>query len=472
MTKPEQIAALKALPAVGELLNDAVIKPLLERYPRSLVVTALREQIDQERAAILAGKCESFDMPAFLAALNERVTGLDRPNLRRLINATGVVVHTNLGRSPLADPAIEAVNLAARGYSNLEYDLAAGKRGSRFSLVADLLCELTGAEAALVVNNNAGATLLALNTLAQGREVIVSRGELIEIGGSFRIPDVMTASGATLVEVGTTNRTHLRDYENAIGERTAMLMKVHTSNYRIVGFTNVPTGADLVELAHRHGLVAIEDLGSGSLINSTRFSLPPEPTAPEVIAHGLDLVTFSGDKLLGGPQGGILVGKADLVEACAKNPLHRALRVDKMTLAALEATLRLYRDPETAIAQVPTLRMLASDTAKLAGKAERLAERLTQSLGDAATVEITESVGRVGGGALPMVDLKGPVVAITPHRVSIAEATASLRALDTPVIVRVEDDRIIADPRTILDGDEELFHNGLVEVLSIDREQA
>ncbi len=466
MAKDDKSQLLRMLPAVGELIADPALADVREKHPRTLVVRAIRNEIDHLRAGILGGQIRQIDQAALYEAIRRRAAGASEPRLQRVINATGVIVHTNLGRSPLAASAVTAVVLAAQGYSNLEYDLESGQRGHRDDLVEGLLCELTGAEAALVVNNNAAAVLLALATVAAGREVVVSRGELVEIGGSFRIPDVLKQSGARLVEVGTTNRTHPSDYEAAIGPNTAALLKVHSSNYRIMGFTTAVSGAELAELARRRGVVSIEDLGSGSLLSTDRFGLPAEPTAAEVVAHGLDLVTFSGDKLLGGPQAGVLVGRRDLIRACASNPLRRALRLDKMTLAALEATLRLYRDPDAAVAAIPTLHMLSLDETSLQQKAERMANRLREAIGAAADVSLAHSTAQVGGGALPLTELPGPVLAIRPATASVTDLTTRLRNLATPIIVRIEDDRIIADPRTILDGEETLFHNGMVEALT------
>jgi L-seryl-tRNA(Ser) seleniumtransferase len=471
MADREVQGRLRALPAVNDILQHADLAALAARVPHGVLREAARAEIAAWRERLRSGG-EPAELTRILRGVTERVAAADRPKLRRVINATGVVVHTNLGRSPLAAVAAEAAARAAAGYSNLELDLEAGRRGSRYALVEELLCELTGAEAALAVNNNAGAVLLALTALAKGREVIVSRGELIEIGGSFRIPDVLAQSGARLVEVGTTNRTHVADYERAINENTALLLKAHTSNYRIVGFTAAASGAELAELAHRHRALAVEDLGSGSLLSTTLLGLPPEPTAPEAIRAGLDLVTFSGDKLLGGPQAGVIVGRAELVRACAKHPLQRALRLDKMTLAALEATLRLYRDPERARREVPTLRMLGADRAQLARRARRLAAALRKAAGDGAVIEVVESTGQVGGGALPLAELPGPVIALRPRRSSPDEFAAALRRLETPIIVRIEADRVIADPRAILDADERDFHNGMAEALRKERGSA
>jgi L-seryl-tRNA(Ser) seleniumtransferase len=456
------------LPAVGEIIQHAALQPALANHPRPVVVEAVRAEIETWRARLADGA--AFDLDAFLAGVHRRLAAAAQPKLRRVINATGVVVHTNLGRSPLAEEAIAAVTLAARGYTNLEYDLAAGRRGDRESLIEELLCKLTGAEAALAVNNNAGAVLLALTALAHGREVVVSRGELIEIGGSFRLPDVLAQSGARLIEVGATNRTRLADFERAINENTALLLKAHPSNYRIVGFTESVAGAALAELAHRRGVWAVEDLGSGSLVSTARLGLPEEPTAPDAVRGGLDLVTFSGDKLLGGPQAGVLVGRAELVRACAAHPLHRALRADKMTLAALAATLELHRDPATAVERIPTLRMLAASEPTLQRRARRLAAALRKSAGDRAEFAVIRASGRVGGGALPLADLPGPAIAIVPRAMSADELARALRALPTPIIVRIEDERVLADPRTILDADEREFQNGVANALRERRE--
>lgn len=457
---------LQSLPAVGELINDPALAPLLSSHPRSVVVDHIRRVVDDLRKQAIAGNVKKIDLGSLMDRIAESVRAADRPNLRRVINATGIIVHTNLGRSLLAEEALEAVRLSATQYSNLEYDIDAGKRGFRHDLVQSLLCELTGAEAALVVNNNAGGTLLALNTLANQREVIVSRGELIEIGGSFRIPDLLAQSGAVLVEVGTTNRTHLIDYQKAINDNTALLLKVHTSNYRILGFTKEVTGSELVNLAHEHRLLAVEDLGSGAFLPTESLGLPREPTVMETVKNGLDLVTFSGDKLLGGPQCGIIVGKVELVNACAKNPLHRALRVDKMTLAALEATLRLYRDPESACRKIPTLRMLSADPDTLLRKAKRIARKLKNAIGDQAEIQVIQTTGQVGGGTLPLAELPGPAVAIKPKQISVNALEKALRGMPVPIIIRIENEMAIADPRTILDEDESVFHNEIVEAVA------
>ena len=412
---------LRDLPSVDELARGSA---------DPLAVAAARAVIERARAAIRAG-AEPGDLAA---ALEAELAAVRRPALRRVLNATGVIVHTNLGRAPLPATALERVADAARGYSNLEYDLAAGERGSRQDHVAGLLGRLTGAESAIVVNNNAGAMLLALAALAEGREVLVSRGELIEIGDGFRIPDVLARSGARLVEVGTTNRTRASDYEQAMRPETALILRVHQSNFRVVGFTELPSLADLAEVARRHQLPLIDDLGSGALVD-----LADEPTVRASLAAGADLVCISGDKLLGGPQAGIVVGRTELVEKLRRHPLHRALRIDKLGLAALEGTLQLYLDPARALREVPVLRMLREDAALVRARAERLAE--------ATNGEVEETVARVGGGALPLAELPSFACAVEE---SLA---AALRAHEPPVVGIVRDGRLLLDCRT-LDDDE------------------
>jgi L-seryl-tRNA(Ser) seleniumtransferase len=412
---------LRDLPSVDELVRD-VSDPL--------AVMAARTVLEQAREEIRAGA----DPGDLQARLRDELARARQPRLRRVLNATGVIVHTNLGRAPLAAEAIARVEEVARGYSNLEYDLTAGARGSRQDHVADILRRLTRAEAALVVNNNAAAVLLALAALAEGREVLVSRGELIEIGDGFRIPDVLARSGARLREVGTTNRTRAADYENAVGDETALILRVHQSNFRVVGFTELPPLHRLAQVAQSHELPLVDDLGSGVLQPSDTLSLGDEPSARESLAAGADLVTFSGDKLLGGPQAGILVGRADLVERLRRHPLQRALRADKLTLAALEGTLALYLDaPE----RIPVLRMLRDDGVR--ARAERLAS-LTGG-----TVE--ETVARVGGGALPLAELPSFACALEE------ELAAPLRATEPPVVGIVRDGKLLLDCRTLA-GDE------------------
>lgn len=377
-----------------------------------------------------------------------------RPKFRRVINGTGVVVHTNLGRSILSEDAIEAVVRGCKYYSNLEFSLDTGKRGSRYSLVEDLLKELTGAEGALVVNNNAGAVLITLNTLAKEREVIVSRGELIEIGGSFRIPDVMASSGAILKEVGATNRTHLHDYERAIGPNTAALFKAHTSNYRIIGFHKEVSLEELVELGNRYQLPVIEDLGSGNFVTFPQYLKIHEPTVQDRIQKGASVVTFSGDKLLGGPQAGIIVGKKEFIDKIKKNPMNRALRIDKMTLAALEATLRLYKDPELAKEKIPTLNMILTSEKKLHYKARSLARKLRNKLNELYDFSIKKGNSRVGGGASPEIDLPTYLVVIKPKfQINMDKLRAVLLETDPPLVGIVEEDNFLIDVRTLLKDD-------------------
>jgi L-seryl-tRNA(Ser) seleniumtransferase len=414
------------LPSVHRLLDSAEISGL----PHATAVEAAREALDEARAEIAAGR-DPGDVAARAGAI---ARDWAEPRLRGVVNATGIVLHTNLGRAPLAPAAVEHIRATATSYSNLEYDLAGGRRGSRHSHLAAVLRRLTGAEDALVVNNNAAALYLAVTALAAGREAIVSRGELIEIGDGFRIPEMLTGSGARLVEVGTTNRTRASDYERAIGPDAALILRVHQSNFRTVGFADRPSLAELVELAARAGLPLIDDLGSGSMI-----PIGDEALVPDSVAAGADLVAFSGDKLLGGPQAGILCGRAELVERLRRHPLQRALRPDKLTLAALEATLLLHLDPERARAEIPALRMLASETEPARARATELAQ-LTGG-------EVTESVARVGGGALPLLELPSYACAVE------AELAEGLRSASTPVVAVVRDGKTLLDCRTIRDDE-------------------
>ncbi len=446
-------ALLRRLPGVDRLLEIARSEACFELVPLAVVANCIRAVIDADRRRIRAGGdglCErDLEDSAVLQRVKQAVAEAIRPKLRRVVNATGVVVHTNLGRSLLAEEAVANLVAVAGRYSNLEYDLAAGRRGSRYMAVRDLLCEITGAEDAMVVNNNAGAVLISLETLAKGRPVIVSRGDLVEIGGSFRIPDVMAKSGAMLKEVGTTNRTHLRDYEDAIEPAAALLLKVHWSNYSIVGFTAQVSLKELVALGARRGLPVMEDLGSGTFIDFSKYGLPREPTVQDSVASGADVVTFSGDKLLGGPQAGIILGRAAMIERIRKNPINRALRIDKLTLAALESTLRLYRDEERALAAIPTLRMLTEKEAAIETRARELAERLA-ALGDARlSCELVRRPSKAGGGALPLLDLPSCCLRIQVQGVSVNALEARLRGGDPAIIARIEDDAYVMDLRTV-----------------------
>jgi L-seryl-tRNA(Ser) seleniumtransferase len=409
------------------------------------------EKLREELREGAAGKadCAMKAVVERVARLLEQRVG---PRLRAVINATGVIVHTNLGRSPLSKRVADRIAEIACSYSNLEYNLEEGRRGERNAHLRELVQELTGAEAAIAVNNNAAAVLLALSSLAQGREVVVSRGELIEIGGSFRIPDVMARSGAILREVGTTNRTHPRDYINAINENTALILKVHPSNYRIEGFTREVALEELVAIGRDRGVPTVMDLGSGCLVDLSPYGLERETTVQSVIAAGVDVVSFSGDKLLGGPQAGILAGRADLIEQMRSNPLARALRMDKLTLAALEATLLEYTSPQGPADGVPTLAMIMKPREELEAIAETIAAKLRTALKKRADVSIVVGVGRVGGGALPLEDLPGPRVSVRPRGVSAGRLEQALRAGDPPMIALVKDDAILIDPRTLLQG--------------------
>jgi len=451
---------LSRLPSVSRLLAAPVIADLVERHGRQVVTGLVRETLDETRAAVRDGAVLPGEQ-----ALVERIAAAAeqqaRPRLRPVFNLTGTVLHTNLGRAALPEEAVEALVNVARNPCALEYRLEDGRRGDRDDVVADLLCELTGAEAATVVNNNAAAVMLLLDTLARKRQVIVSRGELVEIGGAFRVPDIMSRAGAKLKEVGTTNRTHLKDFREAIGKKTAMLMKVHTSNYAIEGFTKAVPERELAELAHEHGLPFVVDLGSGTLADLDRFGLPHEPTPRESIRAGADLVTFSGDKLLGGPQAGLLVGRKDLIDAIKKNPLKRALRVGKITMAALEAVLRLYRDPDRLSERLTALRQLTRPEPEIDAVAERLRPSLEAALADHPVTVTTRPLrSQIGSGSLPVDRLPSAGLAVCPqgrragilHRIE-----AGLRALPRPVIGRIEDDALLLDLRCLEPRDEAAF---------------
>jgi len=462
---------LRELPAVDRLLKEPALGELLERLPRKLVLAAVQETLQRYREKIIAGgEGGSFTAVSDLspeklareAAVLARKQAL--PHLRPVVNATGIVLHTNLGRAPLARAAAEAVASIMEGYCNLELDLEEGVRGSRQAHVEGLLCELTGAEAAVVVNNNAAAVFLLLNSCAAGKEVIVSRGELVEIGGSFRLPEVMAAGGTRLVEVGTTNKTYRCDYEAAITPDTAALLKVHTSNYQLVGFTASVEAREIAELAHAHNLLAIEDLGSGVFLDTTRFGLPPEPRVQDSVAAGMDLVTFSGDKLLGGPQAGIIVGRRHLIEQIRRNQLARALRVDKLTVAALEATLRLYLDEEKAIAEIPIWRALAVSLSRLRERAAALAAWLRDCF-PRLEVELLEGSSRVGGGALPTAELPTMLVSLRAPGVEPSALAARLRGGSPPVMVRLQQERLLLDLRTVDPGEEALLRQALAAAL-------
>ncbi len=452
---------LRQLPGVDILLNEVLKQPDKQLIPKSVMLRAIRKVLEVRRDAILNAEdgvqAPDLSMGTLLRQTLEQVAMLQSLNLKRVVNATGVVIHTNLGRSCLAREAIDHVTTTASSYSNLEFDLSLGRRGSRYSAVEDILCELSGAESALVVNNNAGAVLLCLDTLARNKEVIISRGELVEIGGSFRIPDVMAKSGGLLKEVGTTNRTHLRDYENAIGSDTGLLLKVHTSNYHIFGFTATVPPAELVKLGNRFNLTVMEDLGSGNFVDLAAHGLMPEPTVQASIAAGVHVVTFSGDKLLGGPQAGLIVGRKAIIDQIKTNPLTRALRIDKLTLAALEATLRLYRDPVEARRKIPTLRMLLMQKPEIERRARQLKNLLEQLEISRLSVHLCDLPSRAGGGSLPLLELPSCCLGIQIAGLTANAIERQLRRNITPVIGRIEDDVFIIDPRTVFEDELEII---------------
>jgi len=455
-------ARLRSLAAVDEVLREPAVQGLLGRYPRALVVDAVRAVLDRLRADILAAgeageasAAQAADLtPGALVPWVERLLQVAvTPSLRRVINATGVVVHTNLGRALLPQTAVDAVVTAASGYTDLEYSLARGDRASRQDHVHDVLCTVTGAEDALAVNNNAAAVLLALAATARGGEVLVARGQLVEIGDGFRIPDILRESGAELVEVGTTNRTYLKDFEAAWTDRTRAILRVHTSNYRIVGFTTEPALDELATLAHDRGALLVDDLGSGALAGLELFA--EEPALTDSIAAGCDIVTFSGDKLLGGPQAGLAVGRAAAIDAMRRHPLARALRIDKLDLAALDAVLRLYLDPERAVAEIPTLEALAAPLDEVRGRAGRLRESLVGAGVSEDRLELVETVARAGAGALPVTEVPSVAVAAAVPAAE-ADARAELLRRGAPAVVcRVHDGRLLFDLRAVRDAEVE-----------------
>lgn len=443
---------LRKLPKVDELLKEERVNKYLSSTIRNIVLDSLRDTLDSFRENILSNKIEDFSKEEILNIFELKINELNGNNLKKVINATGVVIHTNLGRSLLCIKAAQNVLSVAQNYNNLEYDIAEGKRGSRYSHVEELIKRITGAEAAMVVNNNAAAVLLVLNTLCSNKEAIVSRGQLVEIGGSFRVPDVMSFSGAKLIEVGTTNRTHIYDYENNITENTGVLLKVHTSNFKILGFTEEVSIEDLVALGKKNNITVIEDIGSGTLIDFSKYGLSAEPTVQESVKKGIDIVTFSGDKMLGGPQAGIIVGKKILIDKIKKNQLTRALRIDKMTVAALEGTLKYYLDEKEAIINIPTMNMILSSKEEEKKKALSLKRRLKNKV-KIFKFTIDEDYSIVGGGSMPAEKIKTSVIRVESDKISPNELEKELRYNKIPIIVRLERDFAVMDLRTIFAPD-------------------
>lgn len=456
---------LRNLPKVDEILESQKIKKLNDTILRKIVVESVRETIDYFRQGILKGKIESLSNEEIVDECIKKINEKNQSKLRRVINATGTVIHTNLGRSLLADSAVENVITAAGKYSNLEYDIDAGKRGSRYSHIEEIITKITGAEAAMVVNNNAAAVMLVLNTLCQNKEAVVSRGELVEIGGSFRVPEVMKFSNASLVEIGTTNRTHLYDYENVVNENTGVFLKVHTSNYKILGFTEAVEIEDLVELGEKHDIPVYEDIGSGVLVDYSKYGFVYEPTVQASIKKGIDVVSFSGDKMLGGPQAGIIVGKKKYIDMMKKNQLTRALRIDKMTLAALEGTLKYYLEEEEAIKNIPTLRMILTPQEELKKRAQRLRRKLVSKT-KAFNFGIDKDFSMVGGGSMPTERIKTYVIRVSSDNYSSQAIEKKLRCGNISIVTRMNNNEVLIDLRTVFDNDFDDIVNGFVNIES------
>ncbi len=442
-------ALLRKIPKIDDILRQENIEETAQQCSHSILMESIRETLDSLRQRILAGE---EDVPVEMADICEEVLRLtaqkNTMSLRPVINATGIILHTNLGRARLSDRAVEAIKSIAQDYNTLEYNLKKGARGSRYDHVEDLISKITGAEDAIVVNNNAAAVMLILSTMAKGREVITSRGELVEIGGAFRVPDIMAQSGGTLVEVGTTNKTHYSDYVNAITPETGALLKVHTSNFKIMGFFEEVTLEEMVEIGHSHNLPVIYDLGSGALVRLQDYGIQDEPNVLDAMKSGVDILSFSGDKLLGGPQAGIIIGKREYIEKMKKNPLTRAFRIDKLTLAALEATLRDYLDPEVALKSIPTLQMMCATKEELLLKGQKLFDLLNQNP-QGYTVELTEDYGQIGGGSVPTQMIPSVVIALKTTKLSLDTLEKELRAVSLPIIARISKERMLFDVRTI-----------------------
>ena len=459
------------IPKVDDILDKEEIIELLKHMPRKTVLDTIRLVIDDLRNNIKGKRLIESEILNLIDNISEIIVKKSEEKnaykLKKVVNATGVVIHTNLGRSLINEKIMDNIKEIAINYSNLEYDLETGGRGSRYDHLEEIISEITGGEGAMVVNNNAAAVMLVLSTMAKGKEVIVSRGELIEIGGSFRIPDVMEQSGASLVEVGTTNKTHLQDFENAINENTAALLKVHTSNYRVLGFTSNVDSAELFELKEKYDIPLIEDLGSGVLIDLSKYGIEYEPTVQESLKKGVDIVTFSGDKLLGGPQVGIIVGKKEFIEEMKKNPLTRAFRVDKFTISALEATLRYYIDEGVAAKEIPTLAMLTLSKEEIEEKAIKLQSRILEEVSkDQFKIDIEDNYSEVGGGSLPLEKLPTKCIVLTLDNLSTQEFENNLRKFHIPIIVRLYKDRIYMDLRTIREEEFDIIIEGLIFALN------
>jgi L-seryl-tRNA(Ser) seleniumtransferase len=462
---------LREIPKIDEVLLLLKKDSAVNDVSRSFVVDTCRAVIDEIRQAIVGADKKGKAPPRALTVekaateVTKRLMNLRRYKLRRVVNATGIILHTNLGRAPLCDEALERMVAVGKGYSNLEFDLAHGKRGLRYDHVTEILCSISGAEDALIVNNNAAAVLLVLNTLSETKESIVSRGELIEIGGEFRIPEVMEKSGAILREVGTTNRTHFADYKNAIGSETGLIMKVHTSNFRITGFTEEVSLPQLVALGKEQGIPVMNDLGSGCLIDLEKFGFLREPTVQEVVRTGVDVVTFSGDKLLGGPQAGIIVGKKEFIGRIKKNPLNRALRIDKLTLAALEATMHHYVNPSNALSNIKTLKSLTEPLEEVKRRAQKLLRLLTRASIDGLTYSLKEGKSMAGGGSLPTQEIPTMLLSVEILNLSVNKAEERLRGIDVPIIARISEDELLLDLKTISEDDFHFIEKGLRDIV-------
>ncbi len=460
---------LREIPSVDVLLRSPEIKEMAQVYHRSMILRAVQQILDEKRKIIL-NMDESTDISSSqLNMINTEdirqvISKMKEPSLKRVINATGIIIHTNIGRAPLSDDAVQAVTDAAKYYTNLEFNISTGKRGKRYSHVKGLLQEITGAESGLVVNNNAAAVLLCLSTFAKGYEVIISRGEMIEIGGSFRIPEIMEQSGAKLVEVGSTNRTHLEDYKNAINQNTRMILKVHTSNYRVVGFTSEVEIADLNKLAKENNIPLLFDMGSGNFIKAEELGLKDEPTVQDEVLSGADIVTFSGDKLLGGPQAGIIVGKSKYLDQLVKSPLNRALRIDKLTLAALEATLKAYVLSDDQAGDIPVIKMLKIPENELKKKAEAMVS-VIKNRGILCKATVSKDSSQVGGGAYPLHDIPTYVVSVDTAPLAVNEFENKLRKLTPPVIARIKSDRVLFDMRTLLDDEVDILPDLICSII-------